>query len=339
MAACDWTGIATRLAASLPRSSLHPRVLAWLATRADGGGVWHLALSGGADSVCVLLLLWAHWPEHRRRLRALHFNHRLRAQASDEDALFCEDLCAGLGLPLLAGQWDAPPAHASEALARAARLGFLESALRHRRGRVLWTGHQADDVAESMFMRLARGSGSAGLSAPRPVQFLPGGRVNLRPLLGLSKEVLCSALHTAGGHWREDASNTSGQYLRNRIRKDVLPAWNRANEGRDALAGALLSRELLEEDEEALQSWLDASGALPGNAEVDLRRLAGLPRALVRRAVLRWLGETPYRGDLSRQGLELLIDACVAAQSTRFSLGRNGFALIRRGLLRFESQD
>jgi len=339
MAARDWTGIATRLAASLPRSSLHPRVLAWLATRADGGGVWHVALSGGADSVCVLLLLWAHWPEHRRRLRALHFNHRLRAEASDEDARFCEDLCAGLGLPLLAGLWDEPPAQASEAQARTARLGFVERALRHRRGRILWTGHQADDVAETMLMRLARGSGSAGLCAPRPVQLLPGGRVNLRPLLGLSKETLCEALKAAGGHWCEDASNATGQYLRNRIRNDVLPAWNRANEGRAALAGALLSRELLEEDEEALQAWLDTSGALRGHAEVDLRRLAGFPRALIRRAVLRWLGETPYRGDLSRQGLELLIDACAAARPTRFSLGRNGFARIRRGLLRFESLD
>ena len=78
---------ATRLAAAIPRARLHPAVLAW-AEKSSARATWSVAFSGGADSLALLLLLWAHWPERRARLRALHFNHRLRGRAADADEKF-----------------------------------------------------------------------------------------------------------------------------------------------------------------------------------------------------------------------------------------------------------
>lgn len=203
-----------------------------------------------------------------------------------------------------------------------------------RKIRPLWLAHQQDDIAESMLMRLARGSGIGGLAAPRPVQVMGEGRVHLRPLLTLKKAELVRALKKAGVKWREDASNAGSEHFRNRIRARVLPAWLKAS-GRDALAGAALSRELLEEDELALEAWLDELKPLDRHGRLNLGRLAGKPRALVRRALHRWLLAVRPETDLSRQGFNQLLVEVARGRDTRFSLGATGFALVRDGWLAF----
>ena len=89
--------------------------------------------------------------------------------------------------------------------------------MKQRKIRLLWLGHQQDDIAETMLMRLARGSGSAGLAAPRPRQAMSDGRFHLRPLLTLKKAKIVAALRAAGASWREDATNARGDFFRNRI--------------------------------------------------------------------------------------------------------------------------
>ena len=327
--AIDWKRSAAELAAVLPPARLHPAVRAWAATHGRRA-TWVVAFSGGADSLALLLLLWAHWPARRGRLRALHFNHRLRGAESRGDAAFCRKVCAALGVKFVADEWREARPGASEAEARAARLAFFE-----RHARVLWLGHQQDDIAESMLMRLARGSGTAGLAAPRPVQARPGGRVHLRPLLTLKKSEIVKTLRAAGVSWREDSSNARGTFFRNRVRRAVLQRWAEAAQ-RDALAGAALSRELLEEDDAALEAWLDALHPLTAADSLALRKLAGRPRALWRRALHRWLLRQLRAGDLARQGFETLLVAIERGTPTRHSLGREGFAVIRDGVLRFE---
>ncbi|MES2694553.1 MAG: ATP-binding protein, partial [Verrucomicrobiota bacterium] len=73
----DWPARAAALGAAIPRARLHPAVVGW-AEGASKRVTWGVGFSGGADSLALLLLLWAHWPERRGRLRALHFDHRLR---------------------------------------------------------------------------------------------------------------------------------------------------------------------------------------------------------------------------------------------------------------------
>jgi tRNA(Ile)-lysidine synthase len=209
-----------------------------------------------------------------------------------------------------------------------------------KHARVVWLGHQQDDIAETFFMRLARGSGTGGLAAPRPVQTQPGGRVHLRPLLALKKAEIVAALRAAGLPWREDSTNAGRDFFRNRVRRDVLPAWGRAAE-RDALAGAARSRLLLEEDDAALEALLDELRPIePGRGRAGpvlrLTALAGKPRALWRRALHRWLAGEARAGELSRQAFEALLDALEYGQRTRHSLGREGFAVTDGAELRFQ---
>jgi tRNA(Ile)-lysidine synthase len=167
------------------------------------------------------------------------------------------------------------------------------------------------------------------------VQHLPGGRVHLRPLLTLKKMELTGALRAAGIRWREDRTNTTGDFFRNRIRGSVLPSWLQAAAERDALAGAALTRELLEEDDAALECWLDGIRVLHADGGLDLRKLSGRPRALLRRSLHRWLLRQPDAGKLSRQGFTALLNAVEAGRPTRQSLGAKGFAVIRGRWLRF----
>ncbi len=343
--ATGWSAKAARVSELLPATKLHPAVRAWAAKRRKAD-VWSVAFSGGADSLALLLLLWAHWPERRARLVALHFNHRLRGRESNADEKFCRRVCAGLGIKLLTGAWvvgrglsptvghKARPA-VSEAEARTARQGFFAPEMKRLNSRALWLAHQQDDIAESMLMRLARGSGTGGLAAPRPVQVMGAGHVHLRPLLTLKKSELVAALRQVGARWREDSSNGQPDYFRNRIRRDVLPAWGAAA-GRDALAGAALARERLEEDEQALEGWVDALAPLDRAGGLEVGILKGKPRAVTRRALHRWLLRLKQPHDLSRQGFELLLAAVERGQPTRFSLGVKGFAVIRRGRLSFQ---
>lgn len=320
------------MAASFPVSALHPAVRRWVDAPENASVRVAVGLSGGVDSVALLLLLWAHWPARRGRLLALHFNHRLRGRASAGDARFCAALCAALGVELVAGVWaERPAGEVSEGAARAARQAFFNAQLGRRRVAALCTGHHRDDLAETFFMRLARGAGTAGLAAPRPVHAQPAlGRVVLRPLLNLDKTVLVAALRAAGGRWREDASNASAVYLRNRVRADLVPAWRKvaAEPGRDALGGLALSRELLEDDDDALEAWVGRVTCIDARGGLALRPLAGLPRGVLRRVVRRWLEATPARTDLNRTGFNALLDLVAAGRpGARQSLGAGHFAL------------
>jgi tRNA(Ile)-lysidine synthase len=331
-----WTLIAERLASIIPAERLHPAVRAWIAARPPRARL-AVALSGGADSVALLLLLRAHFPDRRARLLALHFDHRLRGRASAADARFCVSLCRALGVELAVGRWaEAPrePSAASEALARAARIQFFTTTLRRRRVAALCTGHHRDDVAETVLMRLARGAGTAGLAAPRPVHPQPAlGRTHLRPLLNLDKATLLTSLRAAGARWREDATNDSAAFLRNRIREEVVPAWRAAADpGRDALAGLALSRDLLEEDDAALDAWADRVTRIDSRGGLALAPLRDVPRAVLRRVVHRWLATTPAKTDLNRAGFNALLDLASATGrvGAKHSLGSAHFALRRR---------
>jgi tRNA(Ile)-lysidine synthase len=333
----DWPRAALALAARVPLSALHPAALAAAAGRPRDR--WAVALSGGADSLALLLLLWAHFPEKRRRMTALHFNHRLRGRHSDADARFCRTTCRALGVPLVTGRWDKPPPNPAEAAARDARLAFIAEQQKKLRAPVLWQGHQRDDVLENLLLRLVRGSGAAGLSAPRPVQPVRD-TLRLRPLLTLPKETLAAALREAGAPWREDATNATPCCLRNRLRHSVIPALRQAADGRDIAAAAALSRELLDEDNDALER--QAAALLPRYPArekifpLPLRPLAGQPRAVLRRLLHRWLAATRQTPPLSRPAFESLLECVVSAVSTRRSLSDGVFALIRRGTLRLE---
>ncbi len=327
-----WPQRALALAERLPRGRLQPRVL----RDVDACPLEEplaAACSGGADSVCLLLLLYTHFPERRRVIKVLHFNHHLRGEASSGDEAFVRELAGGLGLEFFAGEWMRDGETVNEIEARRARLGFFHETMQNLGVKRLFLGHQKDDIAETMLMRLARGGGAAGLAAPRPLQVFPGGTSHLRPLLGLPRKEIQKTLSSLGIPWREDASNREPVFTRNRMRLHVLPAWKKAS-GCEAAEGAARSREMLEEDNEALETWLDEMP--PVHETGDLSPLRGKPAALWRRALRRWLAARGLEGAISRQAFENLLQSSRGGGTLKMSAGRELYINVSAGRLALE---
>lgn len=240
------------LAAMYPRERLETRATAEIARTAANGDPIAVACSGGLDSLAALLLTWAHFPEARPRIFALHFNHAKRGAAADADARFVGEICRRLDIGFACEKLPKKTAERarSENALRAARLNFFARAMRERGAKILVQGHQADDVAESLIMRICRGAGTDGLAAPRPVSRFADDRVFVRPLLEIPKSELTRAARLFGIEWREDASNAAPDFFRNRIRGTILPALKNAA----PFTNFMRTRALVEEDADALDA-------------------------------------------------------------------------------------
>ena len=214
-----------------------------------------LALSGGADSTALLLLVHAANALPRQALgvglSAVHVNHSLRGEESDADQVFVESLCEQLNLPLHTFRVD------TEARARTHRESLEEAArtLRYECFGKLLAGHAAthiltahtlDDQAETVLMKLLRGAWLEGLAGISPVLQLPAGPV-LRPLLATRRDDLRSLLTERNQPWREDSSNTDERFTRNRLRHTVLPVLRQENPAIDRTLANLA--ELAREEE------------------------------------------------------------------------------------------
>ncbi|HXS93867.1 MAG TPA: tRNA lysidine(34) synthetase TilS [Candidatus Limnocylindrales bacterium] len=177
-----------------------------------------VAVSGGADSVCLLHVLVELAAAWQLKLSVIHLNHRLRGAESDGDADFVRALADSLGLPCTIR--DAQLAAGNvEAAGRAARLAFFRETIASGAARFVATGHTRNDQAETVLFRFLRGAGSAGLAGVRPVT--TDGIV--RPLLETERAEVEAWLKSRHLSWREDSSNQSLDFARNRIRHEVLP--------------------------------------------------------------------------------------------------------------------
>lgn len=248
MHATDWQNNAIALFAKTKDSKFFRTFHSEFEIR-DSQSAIAVACSGGADSLAALLLTWAKFPEARERLCVLHFDHAVRKESA-ADAEFVREVCAALGVGFICERRVPAPEENrhSEADLRAARLEFFAREMLKRGIKILVQGHQRDDIAETLLMRLTRGAGTDGLAAPRKISPQPDGRVFVRPLLDIPKENIVSALRDCEIPWCEDATNAGTDYFRNRVRNRVLP------ELRDAapFENIARSRKLAEEDADAL---------------------------------------------------------------------------------------
>ncbi|HKK19457.1 MAG TPA: tRNA lysidine(34) synthetase TilS, partial [Opitutales bacterium] len=201
----DWSGMAGELNERFDADCIEANVRAVL----EAGRTQRLlvACSGGADSVFLLCLLFARRAELDLELHVAHYNHRWRGQASEEDAEFVGKLAAGLKLPFHTGVRPANEAAFTETTARSLRLAFLRKVAGEQDCSFIAFGHQLDDILETQLQRLARGVGTDGLAAPRPVSQFAGQPSHLRPLLHLRSGDIRMALNAIGIPWREDSSN------------------------------------------------------------------------------------------------------------------------------------
>lgn len=172
-------------------------------------------VSGGPDSVALLRALAEVGPA----LRVLHFDHGLRGAESEADADFVLDLCEKLGVPCEVERLDLRGRSGMQEAARDARYRLAGEASERCGCTSIATGHNADDVAETMLINLARGAGTRGAAGIRPVS---GGVV--RPLIGSTRAAILAYLAEIGQDYRTDSSNLEGKYTRNRVRLEVIPA-------------------------------------------------------------------------------------------------------------------
>ena len=183
------------------------------------------ALSGGADSVCLLRCLLELRPVLGITITAVHVNHHLRGAESERDRAFCQQLCAGLGVRLAV--YDVNPAaraaqeHCSEELAaRECRY----AAFAQVQADWIATAHTASDNLETAVHRLVRGASLHGLTAIPP----KNGRF-LRPLLRVTRRQVEQYLESLGQTYVTDSTNLTDAYTRNRIRHQVIPALEQLN--------------------------------------------------------------------------------------------------------------
>lgn len=306
-----WLQLAEELGERFDAGCLEPSVRAHLA--AAGTARLLVACSGGADSVFMLCLLYVHRAELDLELAVAHYNHCWRGEASGQDADYVRGLAEALGLPFYLGERPANEAAFTETTARGLRLAFLRKTARDAGCAAIALGHQLDDILETQLQRLARGVGTDGLAAPRPVATFPGQPTHVRPLLNLRSGDIRMALNAVGIPWQEDSSNEDTRIARNAMRHEVIPDLIEALD-RDPVLGAARSRQLLEEDATALD--IIARERLPdafaGANQLSRALLCSLPRALMRRALVAWLSAHELIDCFSAKALDLLIDGLLS---------------------------
>lgn len=193
------------------------------------GGLILTAVSGGADSMCLLAALLELSEKRGFTVAAAHYNHRLRGDESDRDARFVESFCREKNIILYSGGGDVTAFAGSmgfgvEEAARRMRYGFFYETAKNIGAARIATAHTADDNAETVLLNLARGTGLAGLGGIPPKR----GSV-IRPLLTLTREDVIGYLTRRGIPYIEDSTNALDIYSRNIIRHRVIPVLHELN--------------------------------------------------------------------------------------------------------------
>lgn len=290
------------------------------------------ALSGGADSVSLLLAMKALSEEHGFTLSACHLNHGLRDAESDGDQRFCEELCARLQIPLITKKVNIAEfsdKHESvEETARRVRYGFFRETLNTLgENAVLATAHTANDNAETVLINAIRGTGLAGLCGIPPVRGLGEFSV-IRPLLGCTRTDVEKFLTEKDQSYVTDSTNLSEEYTRNKIRHRVLPEIAEINPSVLEVFGRMCKS--LREDNAFLEET--AERALTENRTgrgYNALELSKLPAPIRSRAVRRILME----GGIEPSALRINTAAeLLTKRSARYNPCKDRFFTIRKGV-------
>ncbi len=185
-----------------------------------------VALSGGADSVCLLLVLLELKKEFDFSLQAVHINHKIRGSEAERDALFCKDLCQKEGVPFKLFEIDVPEFAKEHSLSieEAARKVRYQELQRQANGGKIATAHTLDDVAETLILNVTRSSSIKGLCSIPPV------RENIiRPIIECTREQVEEYLKSKNQDFVTDSTNLDDDYSRNKIRHHVVPVLKEIN--------------------------------------------------------------------------------------------------------------
>lgn len=228
------------------------------------GILYLVALSGGADSIALALMM----KEHGHTFLALHCNFHLRGEESDRDENFVQDFCSSHNIPLEICHFDTynlAKKHgvSIEMEARELRYTWFSERVAHLKAEAICVAHHKDDQAETLLLNLIRGTGLNGLAAMYPDRIVNGLRI-IRPLLDYTKEDILNYLSIKGQDYVTDRTNFEREATRNKIRLDIIPKLMEINPNViDCLARTAhnVRMELdTESDESHYHKWLSPLG-------------------------------------------------------------------------------
>jgi tRNA(Ile)-lysidine synthase len=267
------------------------------------GDLCIVAVSGGADSVCLLDILNELKAALGIKLVVAHFDHGLRAGEDDAETRFVRDLASSMNLPFESEKAPSLIDGASgsvEEKARDARYLFLESLREGLSAQKIAMGHHLNDQAETVLMRLLRGSGPSGLAGIPPFRE----KTIIRPLIDTKREEIESYLKARDLAYVVDSSNLQTDYLRNRIRLELLPSLLEYQPRLIEHLGRLA--DILRDENTYMQGraedWVMKEGDLRATGEVSIpiASFLGLPRPIrnrITRQILRKVGKGLRRID------------------------------------------
>ncbi len=277
------------------------------------GGTVLCALSGGADSVCLLHWLYTLRQDHGFRLVAAHYNHQLRGAQSDRDEQFVRSLVSCLpDVDLVVECGDVAAAAAEhrqgiEETARDMRYAFLQQVARDVHADVIATAHNANDNAETFLLNLMRGCGLNGLCA------IPPRRDNIvRPLLTTPRRDIEDYLAAHDLPHVEDGSNADQHYTRNRVRARLLPLLVQLSPGVLDRMTQTIARLRLDEEylSEQVKSLFPQAESTHGGLCVDSGAVAALPDSIAVRGLRLLLEQLTGTGRCSAAHLQAVLDLC-----------------------------
>lgn len=314
--------------------SLEQRVLGFIQEHQliSDGEKLVVAVSGGADSVCLIHILANLQEELKLKLHIAHLNHQLRGAESEADTSYVADLARQLAIPATMEKRDVKGYQARERLsleeaAREVRYSFLAQVAGAIGAERVAVGHTRDDQIETILMHLIRGSGTRGLRGLQPATLWQSGVDSLtiiRPLLEISHQETENYCHQHRLTPRLDASNLSLSPLRNRIRQQLLPLLESYNPGvTEALlrTGRIAGDDIDFLDEQVTRLWDEVARQEKKSIILDKKGFDQLPptlkRYLLRALVERLLGSAK---DIEMRHVEEMMSLATKAAGKRLSL-------------------
>jgi len=293
-----------------------------------------VAVSGGADSVCLLHILARHRVDLGVEIHAAHLNHQLRGKESDADAGYVTALAHKLRVPATIESRDVT-------VYRDRKRGSLEEAAREVRyefladvaGRVgvseVVTGHTCDDHIETILLHLLRGAGTTGLRGLQSRSVLPygenGGRFEVvRPLLKVTRQETVDYCRRHRLSPRSDSSNESLTFLRNRVRLELLPVLRSYNPGIDKVLlrlADIAGDDISFIEEQASLLWQDLAQKEGEAFYLDVNKMRTLPRAVQRQVFRKAVKQ--LRGnlkDVEADHIEVMVESLSKPAGKRFYL-------------------
>ncbi len=287
-------------------------------------GKYVVAVSGGVDSVALLHMLAGRLD---LQLVVAHYDHGIRPDSA-EDRRLVQGLAQKYGLPFMYHSGELGP-DTSEAVARAARYGFLHDVRQANGAAAIITAHHQDDVLETIILNLLRGTGRRGLSSLRSTDVIK------RPLLHVPKKELLGYAKREGLQWREDSTNNNEKYLRNYVRRNIMPRFAEAD--REALLEISRKTQLL--NQQITEQAADYLHAQPDPLVLDRHGFTMLPHAVAREIMAEWLLQNTS-AELSRRMLERLVVAAKTGRAgSRFDVDAGHWLYVTRTKLALQPRE